>query len=48
MPIITRRALIAGSAMMALAAGADVAEAAAPPAGRKRQGFIATGSGHSS
>jgi glyoxylase-like metal-dependent hydrolase (beta-lactamase superfamily II) len=39
MPIVTRRALIAGSAMTALAAGADVAEAAAPPAGREAPGI---------
>ena len=39
MPIITRRSLIAGSAMTALAAGAGAAAAAAPPAGTETPGI---------
>ena len=39
MPIITRRSLIAGSAMTALAAGTGAAAAAAPPAGTETPGI---------
>ena len=39
MPIITRRSLIAGTAMTALAAGAGAAAAAAPPTGTETPGI---------
>src|SRR5271169_5013580 len=39
MPIVTRRSLIAGSAMTALAAGTADATAAAPPAGTETPGI---------